>query len=262
MRERPGWFRRGARREVPAVRGVSLSVARGEVVGLLGPNGAGKTTLLKIISTLLLPDEGTVRMAGADIVRQPREARRRLGLVPVGDRSLHWKLTGAENLDLYGGLFDLPRAETKRRASALLAKVGLADFAHVAVEKYSTGMRKRLMLSRALLHEPSVLILDEPTAGLDVAGKRDLWALLRSLAGEVAVTVLLATHDMEEAETVPDRLVMICSGRLHAEGTPADLRAKAALLRRFPEAIRVERREPNLGDVFLALAGAPLGDAE
>lgn len=300
--ERPGWFHRGTKREIPALRGVSFEIGKGQMVGLLGPNGAGKTTLLKILSTLLLPDKGEAWIAGLDVIRFPNTARQKLGLVLPSDRSLYWKLTGIENLSLYGGLYNMPRQIVKERGLKLLEQVGLSEFAHMPVEKYSTGMRKRLMIARALLHQPSVLILDEPTSGLDVQGKREFWAFLRKIAFIEGVTILLATHDMEEAEFVPERLLLIHRGLLYADGTPRKLKAQAGqeslifidlpnlapdgkafpseieridegyrltvrtripeheipeLLRRFPQAIRVERKEPGLGEAFLSLTGTP-----
>jgi len=138
---------------------------------------------------------------------------------------LYWKLTAQENLQLFGGLYDLPTRKVRERSRILLDLVGLADFAHVQVEKFSTGMRKRLMLARATLHEPRFLILDEPTSGLDIQGKREAWTLLKNLATHQQVTLLLATHDMEEAETVPDSLLVIHQGKICAHGSPADIKA-------------------------------------
>ncbi|MFZ5816449.1 MAG: ABC transporter ATP-binding protein [Bacillota bacterium] len=238
--ERRGLFGRPSAREVPALRGISLTVPKGQRVGLLGPNGAGKTSLLKILATLLIPDAGAVRIDGVDPVADPRAARMRIGTVLANERSLYWKLTATENLSVFGGLYNLPAGEVRRRGGELLERVGLTGFAHVPVEKYSTGMRKRLMIARALLHRPPVLILDEPTSGLDVQGKRELWALLRDLTAAEQVTVLIATHDMEEAESLPERLLLIHEGQLHADGTPHELKQQAGKESR----ITVETAEP------------------
>ncbi|MCX7750812.1 MAG: ABC transporter ATP-binding protein [Candidatus Bipolaricaulota bacterium] len=227
VRERAGLLRRGRRREVDALRGVDLAVGRGEFVALLGRNGAGKTTLLKIVATLLLPSSGEVRVAGIDALARPREARRRIGLVLAGERTVYWKLTGRENLLLFAGLYGVPRREARARADALLARVGLREFRDVPAEKYSTGMRKRLALAKALVHAPEVLVLDEPTAGLDPQGVEALWRILRELRGERKLTVLLATHNMLEAEELPDRVVILDEGRIVAEGTPAEVKARA-----------------------------------
>lgn len=225
VREKPSFFSRGKERKIPALRQVSFSIPAGEIVGLLGPNGAGKTTLLKILSTLLLPDSGRALVEGADVVQAPGLVRRKIGLVLPSERSLYWKLTAQENLQLFGGLYNLPSRKVRERSSVLLELVGLSDFAHVQVEKFSTGMRKRLMIARAMLHEPRLLILDEPTSGLDIQGKREVWTLLRNLAAQQRVTLLLATHDMEEAETVPDRLLIIHQGKICADGSPAEIKA-------------------------------------
>lgn len=225
LREKPSFFSRGKERKIPALRGVSFSISAGEIVGLLGPNGAGKTTLLKILSTLLLPDSGRALVEGADVVQSPNLVRRKIGLVSPSERSLYWKLTAQENLQLFGGLYNLPSRKVRERSSIWLEIVGLSDFAHVQVEKFSTGMRKRLMIARALLHEPRLLILDEPTSGLDIQGKREVWTLLRNLATQQRVTLLLATHDMEEAETVPGRLLIIHQGKICADGSPAEIKA-------------------------------------
>lgn len=226
VRERGGFFRRGQRREIEALRGVDLVVVPGEFVGLLGPNGAGKTTLLKIVATLLLPTTGEVEVDGIDALRYPAKVRRLLGVVLAGERTLYWKLTARENLLLFAGLQNMPGKEARRRAEELLGLVGLTEFADVTVEKFSTGMRKRLAIARALIHRPSVLILDEPTAGLDPQGVEDVWRILRELPQE-HITVLMATHNMLEAERLPTRLLLIDEGRLIAQGTAQEIMARA-----------------------------------
>ncbi len=227
VRERLGLLRGTKRREIPALRGVDLRIERGEFLALLGRNGAGKTTLLKIVATLLLPSAGEVWVEGYEAVRVPKEVRKKIGVVLAGERTLYWKLTGLENLLLFGGLYNLPRKEARRRAWELLSLVGLQEFAHVSVEKYSTGMRKRLSLARALIHRPSLLILDEPTAGLDPQGTAELWEILRDLRAEQRLTVLMATHNMLEAEALPDRLVILEEGRIVAAGTPQAIKEHA-----------------------------------
>lgn len=225
LREKPSFFSRGKERRIAALQNVNFSISDGEIVGLLGPNGAGKTTLLKILSTLLLPDSGRALVDGIDVVQSPGVVRQKIGLVLPSERSLYWKLTAQENLQLFGGLYNLPSRKVRERSEILLELVGLSNFAHVQVEKFSTGMRKRLMIARAMLHEPCVLILDEPTSGLDIQGKREVWILLRNLAAQQRVTLLLATHDMEEAETVPNRLLIIHQGKICADGSPAGIKA-------------------------------------
>lgn len=226
VRERTGLFRPSSRREIHALRGIDLRVEPGEFVGLLGPNGAGKTTLLKIVATLLLPSRGEVFVDGIDVLRYPGKVRRILGVVLAGERTLYWKLTAMENLLLFAGLHNIPGREAYRRAAELLELVGLKDFSHVTVEKFSTGMRKRLAIARALIHEPKVLILDEPTSGLDPHGVEEVWEVLLALR-EKGATVLMATHNMLEAERIPTRLLIIDSGRILADGTAAEIVAQS-----------------------------------
>ena len=226
VRERTGLFRRSLRREIPALRGVDLQVRTGEFVGFLGPNGAGKTTLLKIVATLLLPSRGEVFVSGIDVLKHPAKVRRLLGVVLAGERTLYWKLTARENLLLFAGLHNIPGKEARRRAEELLSLVGLKEFANVTVEKFSTGMRKRLAIARALIHDPEILILDEPTSGLDPHGVEEVWEVLLALR-ERGKTVLMATHNMLEAERIPTRLLIIDSGKILADGTAAEIVAKS-----------------------------------
>lgn len=221
-----GLFQRGVRREIDALREISVEVARGEFVGLLGRNGAGKTTLLKVVATLLLPTKGEVEVDGIDALGEPAKVRRRLGVVLAGERTLYWKLTARENLLLFGGLHNLPRRETRVRSEHLLGLVGLSDFVDVSVEKFSSGMRKRLAIARALIHQPPILVLDEPTASLDPHGVEEVWEVLRALREE-GTTVLMATHNMLEAERLPTRLLIIEEGKLLADGTPQEIAARS-----------------------------------
>ncbi|GAB4312972.1 MAG: ABC transporter ATP-binding protein [Candidatus Bipolaricaulota bacterium] len=230
VRERAGLFRRGMRREIDALHGIDLTIGQGEFVGLLGRNGAGKTTLLKIVATLLLPSRGEVEVDGIDALREPAKVRHKLGVVLAGERTLYWKLTAMENLLLFGGLQDLPRREARARAEELLELVGLSDFSHVSVEKFSSGMRKRLAIARALVHRPPTLILDEPTTGLDPHGVEEVWEVLRALQDE-GTTVLMATHNMLEAERLPTRLLIIEEGKLLADGTPQEITARSGTQR-------------------------------
>ncbi len=163
-------------------------------------------------------------MDGIDALREPGKVRRKLRVVLAGERTLYWKLTAMENLLLFGGLHDLPQREVRPRAAELLELVGLSGYADVSVEKFSTGMRKRLAIARALIHRPPILILDEPTAGLDPHGVEDVWEVLRALR-EGGTTLLMATHNMLEAERLPTRLLLIEQGRLLADGTPQGIAA-------------------------------------
>ncbi|MBB3083115.1 ABC transporter ATP-binding protein [Geodermatophilus sabuli] len=203
--------------------GVDLEVARGSVCALLGPNGAGKTTAVRIMTTLLRPDGGTVEVAGLDVVRRPRAVRRRLGMVgqqPAVDEVLG----GRQNLVLFARLHHLDRRAARRRAGELLAQVGLGDVDDRPVRQFSGGMRRRLDIAAALVLAPEVLFLDEPTTGLDPAGRRDVWDAVRTLVAG-GTTVLLTTQYLEEAEHLADDVCVLDRGRVAARGTPRELTA-------------------------------------
>ena len=206
-----------------AVDGVDLRVERGEIFGVLGPNGAGKTTTMKMLATLLEPTAGSARLLGLDVVTQAREVRRRMGAVLADGRSLYWKLTARENLEYFAALYHVPAAEQRDRIERVLASVKLDDRADDYVERFSTGMRQRLVLARALLPDPELLLLDEPTVGLDPQSSRDLRDRVRELK-EQGRTVLLTTHYMEEADQLCDRIAIVDHGRVVALDTPAGLK--------------------------------------
>ena len=209
---------------VEVLRGVSLQVRRGEFFGLLGPNGAGKTTLFKILATLVQPEAGAVEIAGIDALRDPRAVRRVLTPVIADERSLNWRLTGAENLRLFAALYGVPGRDRAGATGRLLDTIGLAGAADRMVGTYSSGMKQRLLIARALLSRPSVLLLDEPTRSLDPVGARDFRRFLREeIAGRQGCTVLLATHDADEALELCDRLAVLHRGRLVAQGTAREL---------------------------------------
>ncbi len=206
-----------------AVDGIDLRVESGEIFGLLGPNGAGKTTTMKMLATLLIPTSGAIRVLGIDPLERPREVRARLGAMLSGERSLYWKLTARENLEYFAALYHVPQAETDQRIAGVLTAVKLTDRAEDYVERYSTGMRQRLALARALLPDPPLIILDEPTVGLDPQASRDLRDRVRELRAQ-GRTVLLTTHYMEEADQLCDRVAIIDHGRIVALDTPAALK--------------------------------------
>jgi ABC-2 type transport system ATP-binding protein len=206
-----------------AVDGIDLVVEPGEIFGLLGPNGAGKTTTMKMLATLLIPTSGKIRVLGIDPLARPREVRARLGAMLSGERSLYWKLTARENLEYFAALYHVPPPKTKARIDTVLAAVKLADRADDYVERYSTGMRQRLALARALLPDPPLVVLDEPTVGLDPQASRDLRDRVRELKAQ-GRTVLLTTHYMEEADQLCDRVAIIDHGRIVALDTPAALK--------------------------------------
>jgi ABC-2 type transport system ATP-binding protein len=208
--------------ERQALDGINFGVHAGEIFGLLGPNGSGKTTLFRILSTLMLPSSGQAMILGNDVARHPLAVRRTIGIVHQ-QQSLDVKLTAAENLKHTGHLYGLSGAALAERIRQMLARVGLSDRADEHVEKLSGGMQRRVQLAAGLLHYPAVLLLDEPTTGLDPGARRDLWLYLDQLRREQQMTIVVTTHLMEEAEHC-DRLAILSHGRLVALGTPADLK--------------------------------------
>ncbi|RJK98361.1 ABC transporter ATP-binding protein [Vallicoccus soli] len=236
--------------EQDAVAGVSFTVAAGEVFGLLGPNGAGKTTTVGVLTTRARPTAGTARVAGVDVVRDPVRARGVLAVVPQRN-NLDRSLTVRENLLFHAAYHGVPRAEARRRADALLDEFGLAERAGDKPDRFSGGQAQRMMIARALMHDPRVLFLDEPSTGLDPAARLFVWERVRALR-ERGVTVLLTTHDMAEATELADRVGIMDRGRLLA------LDAPDALVRALPGEetldLAVDDPPPHLVDDLAALA--------
>ena len=210
--------------KVTALDGVDISVPTGTVLGLLGPNGAGKTTVVRILSTLLRPDSGSAEVAGIDVLADPAGVRRRIGLSGQY-AAVDEYLTGYENLDMIGRLYHLGRKASRLRARELLASFSLDDAADRPARTYSGGMRRRLDLAGALVADPPVLFLDEPTTGLDPRSRNDLWDLLRGLVRD-GTTIVLTTQYLEEADLLADEIVVIDHGRIIAQGTSDDLKSQ------------------------------------
>jgi ABC-2 type transport system ATP-binding protein len=208
-----------------AVDGVSLQIKQGEIFGLLGPNGAGKSTTIRMLCTLLEPTSGTARVNGYDIVKQANQARQNLGTVLAGERSIYWKLTARENLLYFAALYHIPPEVAKKRADELLERMELTARANDLVEKFSTGMKQRVAISKALIANPPILLLDEPTLGLDPQAARNLRELIATLKEE-GHTILLTTHYMEEADQLSDRIGIIDQGKIIALDTPANLKTR------------------------------------
>ena len=237
-----------------ALQDVSFTVEHAEVFGLLGPNGGGKTTLFRVLSTLLLPSEGAARIFGLDVATQPAAVRRKIGVVFQAP-SLDKKLTVLENLRHQGHLYGLHGKDLRGRCEEMLARVGLSDRAGELVEKLSGGMQRRVEVAKGLLHGPQLLLLDEPSTGLDPGARRDLWAHLKSLRDKESVTILLTTHLMEEAERC-DRLGILSQGKLVALGTPEALKAKiggdvVTITAKDPEKLREAIRAKFGGEPIL-----------
>lgn len=242
------WFR-AAGKNVRAVDGVSLAVPRGEIYALLGANGSGKSTLIRVFSTLLEADEGTVRVFGLDPRRDELAAKRLINRVSV-EGSFFKKLSALENLSYAARLYGVAAGEGAIRSRDILGRLGIgADMQTEPVEKLSRGMQQKVAIARAFLTSPSLLLLDEPTTGLDIRSKREVQTFVRDLRDEHDATILLTTHDLDEAERLADRVGILHGGRLVAEGTVADLSARFG-------------SRGTLEDVFMTITGRKIDEAD
>lgn len=240
-----------ARRNDPptvALDGLDLAVEEAEVHGLLGPNGAGKTTLCKILATVLLPTSGTARVLGHNVVSETKVVKRSLGIVFGGDRGLYGRLTARQNLQFWAALYDLHGAAQRRRTDQLLERVGLSERADDRVEGFSRGMKQRLHLARGLVADPPVLLLDEPTVGMDPVAAHDFRRMVADLR-EDRRTVLLTTHDMAEAEAVCDRVTLIDHGTPLLSGDPRKVGSLVSRYERIEASGVDETLRVRLGDV-------------
>jgi ABC-2 type transport system ATP-binding protein len=231
-----------------AVDHVDLEIAPGETFGLLGPNGAGKTTTIRMLTTLLKPMAGTVTVFGTDAARNPMRVRRMIGYVPQL-LSADAALTGRENVQLFAKLFDVPRRQRAERVEDALSAMGLTEAAGRLVKTYSGGMIRRLELAQALVSAPSLLVLDEPTVGLDPIARSDVWEFIDGLRESAPITVLMTTHYMDEADTYCDRVSLMHAGSIRATGTPGMLKATLGA-------------GSTLDDVFRHYTGDTLDDSE
>jgi ABC-2 type transport system ATP-binding protein len=267
--------------QVPVVNNLSLQIAQGEMFGLLGPNGAGKSTTIRMLTTLTSPSQGEVMVANYDVVKQAQQVKRHIGVV-LQQTSVDADLSVWENMEYHGRLHHIPAAERQPRIEQALDYVDLRDRSKDMVRTLSGGMKRRLQIARALLHQPDILFLDEPTVGLDPQTRRRLWEIIRDLKSQ-GMTILLTTHYMEEAEFLCDRVAIMDAGKLIETGTPQDLRHKYGLAlvitqneqklnyQFFPnieqatshlEAQTDKRgmmvRDSNLEDIFVELTGRQL----
>lgn len=234
--------------DVHALDGIDLTVARGQVVGLLGPNGAGKTTTVRILSTLLQPTAGRAEVAGFDVVRQPDQVRRAIGLTGQY-AAVDEYLTGRENLRMFGDLYHLSPRYVKERSAELLEWFELTEAADRPAKTYSGGMRRRLDLAASLVAQPSILFLDEPTTGLDPQARLEVWRTVREVAAG-GTTVVLTTQYLDEAEQLADRIAILHGGRIIVDGTLAELRQLLP-----PATVEYVERQPTLEEIFLAVVG-------
>ena len=233
--------------ELTAVDDISFDVGEGEIFAFLGPNGAGKSTTIKMLTTLLKPTSGTIRVNGHDPVSEPDAVRRSFGIV-FQDPAIDDELTAWENMEFHGVLYGVPKARRRARIDELLKFVELADRADHQVKTFSGGMRRRLEIARGLLHTPKIVFLDEPTLGLDPQTRNHMWSYLQQLNKSDKTTVFFSTHYMEEAERVAERIAIIDHGKIVAMGSAEELRAKT--------------NTQSLEDAFLALTGSAIREEE
>jgi len=228
-----------------AVNDVSFNVAEGEIFAFLGPNGAGKTTTIKMLTTLLQPTSGSIRLDGLDPLKQQNEVRKRFGIV-FQDPSLDGDLTANENMEIHGVLYHVPHKVRKQRTEELLKLFELWERRNEQVKKFSGGMKRRLEIARGFLHTPRILFLDEPTLGLDPQSRNQLWSHVKSVNERERVTVMLTTHYMDEADRVAHRIGVIDHGKLVAQGTPREIKDSTGT--------------ETLEDAFLKLTGSTIRD--
>ena len=210
---------------VPAVEDVSLDIKEGELFGLLGPNGAGKTTLIKLLCCLVLPNSGSAHVFGHDILKEEQAVKKTVGLVSAEERSFYWRITGRENLQFYASLYNLSGKQAKKRIDELLRLVDMVDDADVRFQNYSTGMRQKLAIARGLLSEPRVLFVDEPTRSLDPVSAQAVRQFFKDKVAGEGKTMVLATHNLNEAEQLCDRVAIMHHGRIKAMGSVRELRS-------------------------------------
>jgi len=247
----------GAKRIVRAVDHVNIRVKRGEFFGLLGPNGAGKTTLIKMLCTIILPTEGTAKVNGYDIIKEPVKVRSCIGWFhgETGGRSLYWRLNAEDNLRFYAYLQNVPKDVAERRIKALLEFFELTKDKKKLVKDYSTGMKVRVMLARALLHNPPILFMDEPTIGLDTISAVETRRLLKALNAELGKTIIFRSHNMFEVEQLCERIAIMREGRVIADAPPSVLRE----MLRDVHAVEVEiKGDNNLSEITRALSILPI----
>jgi len=248
---------KGVKRRIKAVDHVNIKVKKGEFFGLLGPNGAGKTTLIKMLCTIILPTEGTAKVNGYDIIKEPHKVRSSFGWFhgETGGRSLYWRLNAEDNLRFYAYLQNVPKDIAEKRIDALLEFFELTEDRKKLVKDYSTGMKVRVMLARALLHNPPILFMDEPTIGLDTISAVETRRLLKALNAELGKTIIFTSHNMFEVEQLCERIAIMKDGKIIVDASPSALRD----MLRDIHAIEVEIKEADdLKGIVKILGGLPI----
>ncbi len=242
--------------DVEALKGITFSIERGEIFGLLGPNGAGKSTTIKILSTMLLPTSGKVEISGFDVYKDERQIREKINFIFGGERSLYFRLSAQDNLFYFADLYKIPRKKQLELVPSLLELVGLGDVANRRVETFSKGMKQRLQIARALLNDPEIIFLDEPSIGLDPVGALELRNIIKDLAKK-GKTILLTTHYMAEAEELCDRIAIINHGEIVTCGTIEEIATllsddeKSEILKE--KLNREKTKDVTLEDIYLKL---------
>ena len=212
LRERNGLFRKKTRKEIPAVKNISLEIPRGSITGVLGINGAGKTTTIRMLASLISPTSGTLTMDGMDAVKNHLQVKKRINVITGGERNLYWRLTARENLRYFGNLYGLSGKELEQRIDQLLRAVGMTEAQNIPVERYSKGMKQRLQIARGLVNDPEYLFLDEPTRGVDVGAKIEIFKLINELVSKKYAVVMISS-EMAEIIGMCDRAIVIREGR-------------------------------------------------
>ncbi len=221
-KERKSLFK-SVKKEVKALNGVELKVNQGEIYTLLGPNGAGKTTLIKILTTLLHPSSGKVKILGMDVIKQAKDVRMHINAMLMGERSVYWKLSGRQNLEFFGALYYIPKREVEERIDFLIKELRIEDIIDRPVESYSSGQKYKISFAKALINDPEILFLDEPTATLDPRSAREMRELIKKV-NEQGTTIFLTTHNMMEADEMSHYISILDYGQIIAEGTPQSLK--------------------------------------
>jgi ABC-2 type transport system ATP-binding protein len=233
-------------KEILALDSINLNIPKGESFGLLGPNGAGKTTLIKILSTLILPDEGNIEICGYDLKRQSQLVKSKIGLVTGEERSFYWRLTGRQNLEFFGVIYNLSAKQIEMRISELASQLELDDL-DKPFQNYSTGIKHRLSLARCLISEPEVIFMDEPTRSLDPASAHNLRRFIKiRLVKELGKTIFFTTHQTSEAQDLADKIAVMDKGRIKACGAPRELNLKWGL-----------NKDAPLENLYLKIVGQP-----